>query len=194
MTPGKDMQNRVNTLLKTIADRLDLSHPDLDETLRDDVIELLCSEVFLRQENTDPATLPPDQWQELVESAVAEIESFGAVELRPAGENRMACEGFDLVYLLNTDEGVGPDLYRRLSLTYTQSDIDGLPMYEFAEIDEEHPYLLTWPEGEEDFLMDTLLAIEPLPREAFEALAEETPADMCDGACECCAQECAGKE
>lgn len=187
------IQKQFNALISQVGEKLDLTHPDLDSDLRDSIAELLTTEVLIPRGIADPATLPPADWKDLVQSAIDEIESFGSVELRPAGENSMACEGFDLVYLLNTDEGTGPDLYRRLNLTATQTEIDGLPMFEFAEIDEEEPYLLTWPEGEEDFLMPTLLSIAPLSRQAFEDLAESGD-EMCSGECGECPQTCPGKE
>lgn len=186
----------INTLMAKLDARLSVTHPDMDDEMKDAVVDLLCSEVLLKQGIDDPAEISDADWGNLIEGACYELEE-DSFDLRMVSENQLACEGYDLVYMLNFDDGTGIALYDRLNLTYVMGDpIDGETVYDFPDLDEEEPYMITWPDGCDTFEIAQAVAIEKMDRARFDALADdvEDVEDPCDGGCCCCDQTCAGKD
>ncbi len=120
--------------------------------------------------------------------------------LIPVNDHQIACDGLDLIDMLNFSESVDEVeeiFFKRLGLTYTmEEDEMGFEMRRYNELSEEKAYLLTFPDGTDlsDFDIVDVLSIEELAQETYNDLvvaAGETP---CDGDCENCSQDCIGKK
>ncbi len=191
-------------LMPLIIKRLQETLPDIDDDPLDLIADLLCYQVLIKQSISDPYLIAEDEWYNLIESASSEIDG-DSFDLIPVSENQFACEGYDLVYMLNFDEGCDTDLYDTLGLTYTltQAPMDpDEPFYTFDQIDEDGIYLITWPTGETQFATCDACEIAPFDPERYQALKEaaqadedegEDDCDPCDGNCDACEQDCVGK-
>jgi len=127
-----------------------------------------------------------------------EEEALLFYDLRDVSPTRLACPGEDLVDLLAYDPEVDEATYARLGLTPPERrlDDDGNEFFVIPEIDPEGYYVITFPEDEdpETATFASAIALEPIDREAFEALPPPEADDPCDGDCDRCPQDCVGKQ
>ncbi len=121
--------------------------------------------------------------------------------LIPVNETQVACDGIDLIDMLNYSESVDEhekEIFTRLGLTYTveHDEMLDFDIRHFNELSEEKCYLLTFPEGADlaDFDIADVLAIEEIPQETYNDLFSAYNETPCDGDCENCSQDCIGKE
>lgn len=117
-------------------------------------------------------------------------------DLRYVSDTQIACSADDLTDLLNFDADVDEELYARLGLTAeTQSEAD-FEYTIFKEIVSGRYYMVTFPSGTDftDFTVAQALSIEEISEQRFEELALDDSEMACDGNCECCDQDCIGKQ
>lgn len=117
-------------------------------------------------------------------------------DLRYVSDTQLACSAEDLTDLLNFDADVGEALYQRLGLTAETQMADDFEYTEFKEILPGHYYMVTFPSGTDftDFTVAQALSIEEISEQRFEELALDDSEMACDGNCECCDQDCIGKQ
>ena len=117
-------------------------------------------------------------------------------DLRYVSDTQLACCGADLVELLNFDADVDEALYQRLGLTAELQQGEDFEYYEFKELEPDHFYMLTFPPETDftDFTVAQALSIEEISAQRFEELALDDSEMACDGNCECCDQDCIGKQ
>ncbi|MEG1552584.1 MAG: hypothetical protein RR133_01505 [Kiritimatiellia bacterium] len=117
------------------------------------------------------------------------------LDLRFVSETQIACAGFDLVDLLNCDEGVGLELYHRLHLTAQKELSLDFDYTVFDEIEDEKFYMLTFPTGTDfaDFSIVQVLSVDEISEKCFNDLVIDDSEMSCDGNCDACPQDCIGK-
>jgi hypothetical protein len=117
-------------------------------------------------------------------------------DLRYVSDTQIACSAEDLTDLLNFDADVGEELYARLGLTAVTQQADDFEYVEFKEICAGGYYMVTFPPETDfsDFTVAQALSIEEISAERFEELALDDSEMACDGNCECCDQDCIGKQ
>lgn len=117
-------------------------------------------------------------------------------DLRYVSDTQIACSAEDLTDLLNFDADVGEELYERLGLTAETHAADDFEYFEFKEIVSGKFYMLTFPPETDfaDFTVAQALSVEEISEQRFEELALDVSEMACDGNCECCDQDCIGKQ
>ena len=117
-------------------------------------------------------------------------------DLRYVSDTQIACSAEDLTDLLNFDADVGEELYERLGLTAETHAADDFEYFEFKEIVSGKFYMLTFPPETDfaDFTVAQALSVEEISEQRFEELASDVSEMACDGNCECCDQDCIGKQ
>lgn len=126
----------------------------------------------------------------------AEDDAGDDFDLRYVSDTQIACSADDLTDLLNFDADVGEELYERLGLTAEVQSADEFDYFTFKEILPGHYYMLTFPAETDftDFTVAQALSIEEITEQRFEELALDDSEMACDGNCECCDQDCIGKQ
>lgn len=118
-------------------------------------------------------------------------------DLRPVSATQVACPGIDLIDMLIYDEDVTEETFQKLRLTaHVVEDEAGYESYTFDEIEEEKYYLITFPEGTnlEEISLADAISLEEISKKCFNDLDVPEMDEPCDGNCECCPQDCIGKQ
>lgn len=117
-------------------------------------------------------------------------------DLRYVSETQLACSGEDLMELLNFDADVDEDLYQRLGLTAHLEQTEEFEYYTFDEVIPEKYYMITFPSETDfsDFTVAQALSIEEITEQRFQELELDDSEMACDGNCDCCDQDCIGKQ
>lgn len=125
-----------------------------------------------------------------------DCDDEGGYDLRYVSETQLACSGEDLMELLNFDADVDEALYARLGLTPMLQQGDDFEFYEFEEILPEKYYMITFPPETDfsDFTVAQALSVEEITEQRFQELERDDSEMACDGNCECCDQDCIGKQ
>ena len=123
-------------------------------------------------------------------------EDDGGYDLRYVSDTQLACSGEDLMELLNFDADVDEALYERLGLIAELQQGEDFEFYEFKEILPENYYMITFPPETDfsDFTVAQALSVEEITEQRFQELELDDSEMACDGNCECCDQDCIGKQ
>ncbi|MBQ9694700.1 MAG: hypothetical protein IJV69_08090 [Kiritimatiellae bacterium] len=117
-------------------------------------------------------------------------------DLRYVSDTQLACSGEDLTELLNFDADVDEALYAKLGLTAVLQQAEDFEFYTFEEILPECYYMITFPPETNfaDFTVAQALSIEEMTEQRFQELELDDSEMACDGNCDCCDQDCIGKQ